>query len=252
MKNCSFSVMIVMGLLSLSLVSYANSQNSSPRVNRNSTDKPKSFQVAPASDVPDQVQIEVDLTNVRRNFYFENVAVHLEFYDHNQKRVGRDSIFLGTLRGGEKKPFQKTYQAPTKSFEYLRGVSLTWGDGRPVGGGDCPACLSIPATSTTMIPVGKKAQEEVASSTCLAGYVWREAVQGDKVCVKPETRKQVREENRLAPMRRNPRGGAYGTDTCLQGYVWREAVPEDHVCVLPVSHAQARSDNEQAAKRVRK
>jgi hypothetical protein len=40
------------------------------------------------------------------------------------------------------------------------------------------------------------------SNTCLQGYVWREAVDGDHVCVTPETRTQAAEDNRLAAGRR--------------------------------------------------
>jgi hypothetical protein len=38
--------------------------------------------------------------------------------------------------------------------------------------------------------------------TCLQGYVWREAVPGDHVCVTPETRAQAAEDNSLAASRR--------------------------------------------------
>jgi len=87
------------------------------------------------------------------------------------------------------------------------------------------------------------------TDTCLQGYVWREAVPGDHVCVTPETRTQAAEDNSLAASHRSPTGGAYGPDTCLQGYVWREAVPGDHVCVTPETRAQAAEDNSLAASR---
>ena len=38
--------------------------------------------------------------------------------------------------------------------------------------------------------------------TCLQGYVWREAVPGDYVCVTPETRAQAAQDNSLAASRR--------------------------------------------------
>jgi hypothetical protein len=40
----------------------------------------------------------------------------------------------------------------------------------------------------------------------MQGYVWREAFQGDDVCVTPERRDQVREENRVANSRRAAHG----------------------------------------------
>jgi hypothetical protein len=84
---------------------------------------------------------------------------------------------------------------------------------------------------------------------CLMGYVWREAVPGDKVCVSGATRAQARSDNAQAAARRNPNGGPFGPDTCLQGYVWREATPSDHVCVIPAVRTQARQDNSEAANR---
>ena len=85
--------------------------------------------------------------------------------------------------------------------------------------------------------------------TCLQGYVWREAVPGDHVCVTPETRTQAAQDNSLATSRRSPTGGAYGPDTCLQGYVWRGVVPSDHVCVTGETRAQTAEDNNLAASR---
>jgi hypothetical protein len=85
--------------------------------------------------------------------------------------------------------------------------------------------------------------------TCLKGYVWREAVANDHVCVTPAVRTQTRQDNALADSRRDPNGGPYGPDTCLSGYVWREAVANDHVCVTPATREQARSDNAAADSR---
>jgi hypothetical protein len=42
-------------------------------------------------------------------------------------------------------------------------------------------------------------------NTCIAGYVWREAFAGDVVCVTPEIRSLVRQENRDAASHRVPR-----------------------------------------------
>lgn len=84
---------------------------------------------------------------------------------------------------------------------------------------------------------------------CKMGFVWREARSGDRVCVTPQRRTQVRQENRLADQRRQPGGGAYGPDTCRQGYVWREAVAGDRTCVRPQSRTQARRENRAAFER---
>jgi len=86
--------------------------------------------------------------------------------------------------------------------------------------------------------------------TCKQGYVWREAVSGDFVCVIPQDRQEAANENALASIRREPGGGVYGPDTCKQGFVWRETRPSDHVCVPPNRRDQARVDNSLAAFRM--
>lgn len=79
--------------------------------------------------------------------------------------------------------------------------------------------------------------------TCARGYVWREAIPSDHVCVPPQVRDDTRRDNAQAATRRNPAGGPYGPDTCLSGFVWREAYQGDHVCVTPRVRSQAAQDN---------
>ncbi len=86
--------------------------------------------------------------------------------------------------------------------------------------------------------------------TCVPGYVWREAVPGDHVCVTPATRDQAAYDNAHAAERVDPVNHSYGPDTCIQGYVWREAVPGDHVCVTPEVRDQTALDNRLAPTRV--
>lgn len=84
--------------------------------------------------------------------------------------------------------------------------------------------------------------------TCKQGFVWRDAYQGDRVCVPPATRDQAHRDNDLAAYRRAG-SGPYGPDTCKQGFVWRGAVLSDHVCVTPATRDQTRRDNDLAASR---
>ncbi|WP_310484335.1 hypothetical protein [Chamaesiphon sp. VAR_48_metabat_403] len=86
-------------------------------------------------------------------------------------------------------------------------------------------------------------------NTCKQGYVWREAMPNDVVCVTPKVRTRTRQENSQASLRREPNGGAYGADTCKQGFVWREATSADRVCVVPKIRAEAAEDNKQAGAR---
>src|ERR1017187_3304456 len=97
-------------------------------------------------------------------------------------------------------------------------------------------------------PMANASVTPPSSDICDLGYVWRQVVPTDHVCVTPATRSQAWYDNSQAASRVNP-AGAYGPNTCIQGYVWREAVPGDFVCVTPDIRAQAASDNSQAASR---
>ena|GEM_PF-3344895 len=87
--------------------------------------------------------------------------------------------------------------------------------------------------------------------TCIQGYVWREAIPNDHVCVTPAVRDRIQQENSTVAERRDPTG-AYGSNTCKQGYVWREAFDGDVVCVTPDIRSATKADNAQAASRVQK
>jgi hypothetical protein len=79
--------------------------------------------------------------------------------------------------------------------------------------------------------------------TCKAGFVWREAIPADHVCVTPASRAIAAQQDRDAANHRQSTGGAYGPDTCVKGYVWRDAYAGDHVCVTPAARQQAAVDN---------
>lgn len=111
------------------------------------------------------------------------------------------------------------------------------------------AVAALTELGTPAVAVPASAGQDFGSNTCLNGFVWREAVPSDLVCVTPDVRTQTRQDNALAAARRSPNGGPFGPDTCLQGYVWREAVANDHVCVTPATREQARNDNLGAASR---
>jgi hypothetical protein len=104
------------------------------------------------------------------------------------------------------------------------------------------AALAAPATPAV-------ADGDFGPDTCLNGFVWREAVPTDHVCVTPAVRSQTRQDNALAASRRSSTGGPFGPDTCLSGFVWREAYSGDRVCVTPATREQARSDNANAGPR---
>ncbi|GAA4606713.1 hypothetical protein GCM10023107_77830 [Actinoplanes octamycinicus] len=127
---------------------------------------------------------------------------------------------------------------------------------RPSAEGDRSATLVVhqnlpsPEDGTTAQVTGTgTAGSTGGGDECLSGFVWREAIAGDHVCVPPETRDQARADNAAADSRRSPTGGDYGPDTCLSGYIWRLVTPSDLVCVTPETHDQVEEDNSLAASR---
>jgi hypothetical protein len=111
-----------------------------------------------------------------------------------------------------------------------------------------PLALAVAGVVVLAVPAAR-ADGDFGPDTCLNGFVWREAVTNDHVCVTPDIRTQTRSDNAVAASRRSPNGGPFGPDTCVQGFVWREAVSGDHVCVLPATRDQASKDNAAAASR---
>ena len=97
---------------------------------------------------------------------------------------------------------------------------------RSIGGG---------AGNQTRLPYGP--------DTCKPGFVWREAIAKDHVCVVPGVRQQARDDNAGSAARVDRLNHSYGPDTCVPGYVWRETVPSDHVCVLPQVRERTRVEN---------
>ena len=82
---------------------------------------------------------------------------------------------------------------------------------------------------------------------CQRGFVWREALIDDHVCVEPWVREQAITDNIDAPNRSVT--GAVGGE-CFSGWVWRVTVPIDLVCVTPDVRIQAEIDNAAGPSRI--
>ena len=102
-----------------------------------------------------------------------------------------------------------------------------------------PLVMAAPATADPL-PYGP--------DTCIQGYVWREARPGDTVCVTPDIRATVAQQNANRGANKDP-DGAYGPESCAQGYLWREAFDGDTVCVTPAFRQQMLDANSAAASR---
>lgn len=97
---------------------------------------------------------------------------------------------------------------------------------------------------------------------CISGYVWREAVPGDLVCVLPEERDihipndnaqhSARSQLRFVPdgcPLINHKARSCRVLECIAPFVWRFVTPADKVCVPPERAAQVAADNAAAASR---
>jgi hypothetical protein len=84
--------------------------------------------------------------------------------------------------------------------------------------------------------------------TCIQGYVWREARGGDTVCVTPDVRSTVAQQNSTPGANKDPNAGS-GPQSCSQGYVWREAFDGDTICVTPGFRQQMFDANAAASSR---
>lgn len=112
-----------------------------------------------------------------------------------------------------------------------------------------PGVRNLPSPVQVDAGVGANASATpIAARRCRRGFVWREASPSDFVCVPPESRDRVRQENATARTRVDA-DGAQGPNTCAAGFVWREAFDGDVVCVAPEIRALARQENNLAASR---
>jgi len=86
----------------------------------------------------------------------------------------------------------------------------------------------------------------VPVSGCKPGFVERLTRPEDNVCVFPEARARIQQENDEAEFYIDP-AGAYGPNSCMNGYVWRDAYNGDGVCVTPEARETANDENRSAS-----
>jgi hypothetical protein len=106
----------------------------------------------------------------------------------------------------------------------------------------CSNRTLAPANCTTWSPMGY--YKPYGPGMCKQGFVWRNAFDGDKVCVTSQTRDEAAADNAAGPGRKQK-----NSDYCIQGFVWRGARPSDHVCVTPATRSEVAADNAQAGNR---
>jgi hypothetical protein len=114
------------------------------------------------------------------------------------------------------------------------------------------AGAAVAAVATVGLPRSRSAVAQACPygpSTCMAGYVWRNAYNGDVVCVDPSQRDQAAADNAATAARVDP-NGLSGPLSCQPSYVWRNAYNGDAVCVEPWVRDQVAYDNSQAAARI--
>ncbi|RZU02484.1 hypothetical protein [Rivibacter subsaxonicus] len=109
--------------------------------------------------------------------------------------------------------------------------------------------LSTMAFFAVVITLANSMPVEAMAAGCKSGFVWRDAQDGDGVCVTPAERAEAKAQNANARNNKVVGGGAYGPNTCRGGYVWREAFGGDVVCVTPHEREQAKRQNAMSASR---
>ena len=103
------------------------------------------------------------------------------------------------------------------------------------------------AVAATAVPAPALADPlPYGPDTCVQGFVWREARGGDTVCVTPDIRDTVAQQNSTPAANKDPNAGS-GPQSCSQGYVWREAFDGDTICVTPGFRGQMLNANASAA-----
>ncbi|CAF3525320.1 unnamed protein product [Rotaria sp. Silwood1] len=189
----------------------------------------------PASGYPQLIRIPFDPSNYQHYY-----LVEMRFKEKWDAGFDRNYVFIHEIQYNSADKIYHSYLLRTRGTSTrdpvasmnMNNVKITTG------------VINV-RTRTVSVHI-----ESNIADRCLQGYVWREAIPSDHVCVTPTIRSQTWADNAAAASRRNPLGGDYGVDTCKQGYVWREAYSSnDHVCVLPETRTQARNDNNQAANR---
>lgn len=108
--------------------------------------------------------------------------------------------------------------------------------------------ILVGAAAAGAVATSIAAAQDFGPNTCLNGYVWRNAFDGDVVCVTTSARSQAAVDNARATSRRDL-NGASGPNSCTQGFVWRVARPEDLVCVTPLRRSETAADNAAAGRR---
>ncbi|HZS20507.1 MAG TPA: hypothetical protein VFA63_05910 [Pseudonocardiaceae bacterium] len=105
--------------------------------------------------------------------------------------------------------------------------------------GEHPTSASAPA----QVELASYAAAGGVAPGCKPGYVWRDARDGDGVCVTPAERDQVHIQNADTATH------LPGSNGCRPGYVWRDAWDGDGVCVTPGERDLAHQQNLMASLR---
>lgn len=107
-----------------------------------------------------------------------------------------------------------------------------------------PASAATPTThaAVAVAPAAFSVPTTGVAPGCVPGYVWRDARDGDGVCVTPAERDRVHAQNANAANNHVPGGNG-----CVTGYVWRDAWDGDGVCVTPFERDVAHRQNAEAS-----
>ncbi|CAF4132529.1 unnamed protein product [Rotaria sordida] len=191
--------------------------------------------VNPASNYPSLIRIPCDPSNYRHYYLIE-----MRFKEKWDAGFDQNFVFIHEIKYNSVTKTYYSYLLRTRNTPTRDPVTSINTNNVKITTGE----INV-QTRTVSVSI-----ESNIADRCLPGYVWREAIPSDHVCVTRKIRNQTLADNAAAASRRKPSSGPNGVDTCKQGYVWREAYSSnDHVCVLPETRDQAQYDNNHAVKR---
>src|SRR5260370_35341284 len=85
-----------------------------------------------------------------------------------------------------------------------------------------------------VLPLAFAVATDTALADCKSGYVWRDAQDGDGVCVTPAERAEAKAQNANAENNRKVGGGPYAPNPCRDGYVWPQEFSRNAVARTPL------------------
>lgn len=91
-------------------------------------EQPKGYAVEFSPDATDRIQILIDMTNLPKNMYLENVDAWVGFYNENKHHIVSQRFRIGFLRArAEIIQITEKYEKIEEPFAFIKAEYLEWG-----------------------------------------------------------------------------------------------------------------------------